>query len=158
MGVTLRNSVKNHAETLKYVKFSNSIVESFLVIRLLNYFIFCDIFKICTICCRECEIFKICTICCRECEKLSSFLNSNDVNPRILIKCCEYIILHMHSSYAIPNFPNKYEDYMEILDLVEEKLTQAISTSKSSEKDSPILVSTNVCQLLKNLHYIKVRT
>lgn len=56
----------------------------------------------------------------------------------------------------MPIFSEKYGYYMEVLDAVGAKLTRAVNKVKASGDISPSVISPDICQQLKRIHFMKV--
>lgn len=85
-----------------------------------------------------------------------AFLEDRALPVKIVACCYNSIILKTHSLSRMSNLSSLYDNYVKELDEVSSKLPKVLSNLKTSGDTITSFASSEMCQQLKNIHYIKV--
>lgn len=85
-----------------------------------------------------------------------AFLDDDTLPLKVVMKCCEKIILRAHCLSSVKCFREKYENYIEVLDSVAAKLARAVSKLQADGELVRSVVAPGICKQLKAIHYLKV--
>ncbi|XP_065204006.1 kinetochore-associated protein 1 [Planococcus citri] len=89
-----------------------------------------------------------------EFNQLQAFLDDDSISLKIVVKCCEKIILRAHCLSKAKCFRDEYENYMEIIDSADAKLLRALQKLQANGEPIKSVITAGVCKQLKCVHYL----